>query len=59
MDNVSAKSIKENKIYFDVKKVIEEKRKLKIKIPKINATLKDDYNAYTPKISHREVVIFI
>tara|TARA_B100001093_G_C26840677_1_gene1020393 strand:+ start:1856 stop:2035 length:180 start_codon:yes stop_codon:yes gene_type:complete len=59
MDNVSSKSIEKNRIYSDVKKVIEEKRKLRIKIPKNNTILKDDYYANTPKISHREVVIFI
>ena len=43
MDNDSSKSMEKNKIYADVKKVIEEKKKLRIKIPKNNTILKNDF----------------
>ena len=59
MDNDSSKSMEKNKIYADVKKVIEEKKKLRIKIPKNNTILKNDFYMDKPKISHKEVVIFI
>ena len=59
MDNDSSKSMEKNKIYSDVKKVIEEKKKLRIKIPKNNTILKDDFYMIKPKISHKEVVIFL
>ena len=59
MDNDSSKSMEKNKIYADVKKVIEEKKKLRIKIPKNNTILKNDFYMNKPKISHKEVVIFI
>lgn len=59
MDNDSSKSMEKNKIYSDVKKVIEEKKKLRIKIPKNNTILKDDIYMIKPKISHKEVVIFL
>ena len=59
MDNDSSKSMEKNKIYSDVKKVIEEKKKLRIKIPKNNTILKNDFYMDKPKISHKEVVIFL
>lgn len=51
--------IKEN-IAFDVKKDLNEKKKLKIKIPKLKVHLNTfNNNEYHPKITHREIEINI
>lgn len=47
-------------IAFDVKKDLNEKKKLKIKIPKLKVYLNAfNDNNYTPKITHREIEINI
>ena len=51
--------IKEN-IAFDVKKDLNDKKKLKIKIPKLKVHLNAfNDNDNTPKITHREIEINI